>query len=230
MTGGQPIDGYLSRVAASMPGPAHARTDILAELRSGLLEAADAHRSAGLPPDAAAEAAITEFGDPRQVADAFRPHLAMKQARRVTLTLVITGPLVGLLWTAAALASHITIRHAPPWRWPGAPPLSIGVFPVVVTALIITVWSALATLAATGKLALRLPASPRIAATTAATTGFAATTADLAILALLASQLARAPGTLDPLPVAAAAAASLTRLTLARRAARKCLAIRATLS
>jgi hypothetical protein len=226
MTGGPPIDGYLRRVAASMPGPAHARRDILAELRSGLLDAADAHRSAGLPPGAAAEAAIAEFGDPGQVADGFRPHLVMRQSRRVALTLVVTGPLVGLLWMVAALASHITIRHAPPWQWPGTPPLSIGVFPVVGAALVITVWSAVATLAATGKLARWLPASPRIAAAT----GFAATAADLAILALLASQLARAPGTLDPLPVTAAAAASLTRLTLARRAARKCLAIRATLT
>jgi small-conductance mechanosensitive channel len=230
MTAGPPIDVYLRQVAASMPGPAHARRDILTELRSGLLDAAEAHRSAGLPAGAAAEAAITEFGDPCQVADAFRPHLAMRQARQVALTLVVTGPLVGLLWTVAALASHITIRHAPPWHWPGAPPLSIGVFPVVVAALVITVWSALATVAATGKLARWLPISPRTAAATAASTSFGATAADLAILALLASQLTRAPGTLDPLPVAAAAAASLTRLTLARRAARKCLAIRATLS
>lgn len=229
MTGSPPIDAYLRQVAAGMPGPAHARRDVLAELRSGLLDAVNAHRSAGLPPGAAAEAAITEFGDPRQVAGAFRPHLAMRHARRVALTLIVTGPLVGLLWAAAALASHITIRHAPPWQWPGAPPLSIAAFPVVAAALVITVWSALATLAATGKLARWLPASPRIAATTAATTGLGATAADLAVFALLASQLASAPATLAPLPVAAAAAASLTRLTLARRAVRKCLAIRATL-
>ena len=229
MTGGPPIDAYLRQVAASMPGPAHARRDIVAELRSGLLDAIDAHRTAGLPAGAAAEAAIIEFGDPRQVADAFRPHLAMRQARRVALTLVATGPLVGLLWTAAALASHIAIRQAPPWQWPGAPPLSFAAFPVVGAALLITVWSALATVAATGRLARWLPASPRIAAATAAVAGFGAAAADLAIFALLASQLASEPGTLAPLPVAAAATASLTRVTLARRAARNCLAIRATL-
>jgi HAAS len=230
MTGGPLVDAYLGQVAASLPGPAQARRDILAELRSGLLDAVDAHRSAGLPADAAAEAAITEFGDPRQVAGAFRPYLAMRQARRVALTLIVTGPLVGLLWATAALASHITIRHTPPWQWPGAPPLSVAAFPVVAAALVITVWSALATLAATGKLARWLPASPRIAATTAATTGFGVTAADLAVFALLASQLASAPATLAPLPVAIATAASLTRLTLARRAARNCLAIRATLT
>src|SRR5690242_19946433 len=39
MTGGRRIDGYLSEVAAALPGPARARDDIIAELRSGLLDA-----------------------------------------------------------------------------------------------------------------------------------------------------------------------------------------------
>jgi hypothetical protein len=154
----------------------------------------------------------------------------MAQARRVALALVVTGPPVGLLWAAAALASHITLRDAPPWQWPGAPPLAPAAFPAVGAALILTVWSALATVAATGTLTRWLPCRPRIAAATAATAGFGAAAADLAIFALLTSQLISAPDTLAPLPVAAATAASLTRLTLARRAARKCLAIRATLT
>jgi hypothetical protein len=42
--------------------------------------------------------------------------------------------------------------------------------------------------------------------------------------------LARAPGSRAPLPCARAAAARLARLTLAPRAAHRCLAIRATLT
>jgi hypothetical protein len=49
---------------------------IVAELRSGLLNAADAHRSAGLPPTQAALAEIREFGDPAQVAGGFRAEIA----------------------------------------------------------------------------------------------------------------------------------------------------------
>lgn len=229
MTGAPAVNAYLRAVAASMPGPRRARDDILAELRSGLLDATDAYRAAGLPAQAAAEAAITEFGDPRHVARGFRPHLAMTQARRTALALAATGPPVGLLWVAAALASHITIRHAPPWQWPGAPPLSPAAFPAVGVAILLVVASTLATIAATGKLTRWLPASPRIATATAATAGLGAAIADLAILAVLASQLTAAPGTLAPFPVAAATAASLTRLTLARRAARNCLATRASL-
>ena len=224
------VDAYLGEVAARMPGPERARRNVLTELRSGLLDAVDTRRSAGLPAEAAARAALIEFGDAREVADAFRPHLAMVQARRVALTLVTTGPLVGLLWIAAAATSHITLRNAPPWQWPGTPPLSPAVFPAVGAALLITIWSALATVGATGRLARWLPVDPRIAAATAAAACFGAAAADLAIFALLASQLASTPGSLAPLPVAAAAAASLTRLSLARRAARTCLATRAALS
>ena len=154
----------------------------------------------------------------------------MTQARRTALTIAATGPPVGLLWVVAALASHIAIRQAPPWQWAGAPPLSLAAFPALGTAIVIVVASTVATVSATGTLTRWLPASPRTAAATAATAGFGVTAADIAILTLLASQLASAPGTLAPLPVAAATAASLIRLILARGAAIKCLAIRTPLT
>jgi hypothetical protein len=50
----QLIESYLSQVTTALPGPARARADIVAELRGGLLDAADAHRRAGLGPAAAA--------------------------------------------------------------------------------------------------------------------------------------------------------------------------------
>jgi hypothetical protein len=218
----QLIDAYLDQVDSALPGPRRARSGIMHELRSGLLDAVDAHSRAALPAATAAGAAISEFGDPRQVADAFRPELTITQARRLALALLATGPPIGLLWAHAAQASHIAIRHAPPWQWAGAPPLSPAAFPVAAAAFLIAVWTALATVAATGRLIRWLPARPRIAAATAATAGFGAAATDLAIIALLASQLAAAPGTLSPAPITAAAIASLTRLTLARRAARRC--------
>jgi hypothetical protein len=47
---GTAVEGYLAEVAARLPGPPLAHAAIMAELRSGLLDATDAHRSAGLPP------------------------------------------------------------------------------------------------------------------------------------------------------------------------------------
>ena len=226
----QLLDGYLAEVAGRLPGPARARADIIAELRVGLLDATDAYRDAGLPAARAAAAAIREFGDPGPVAAAFRPGLALSQARRVALTLLATGPLIGLLWAATAVASHIGIRHAPPWQWAGAPPGSLVAFPLAAAALAVAVWTALFTIAATGRATRWLPGRPRLAPGTAALAGLGAAAADLALFVLLASKLAAAPGTLAPAPAAAAALASLARLSLAGRAARRCLTARAALT
>jgi hypothetical protein len=146
------IEFYLAEVAARLPGPARGQGDIVAELRAGLLDAIDARRSAGLPPAEAVATAVSEFGDPRQVAGAFRPELAARSVRSVAITVVATGPLIGLLWAVAAMASHLGVRHAPPWQWAGAPPGSLVAFPLAAAALAVSVWAALFTVAATGRL------------------------------------------------------------------------------
>jgi hypothetical protein len=226
----QPIESYLAQVTTALPGPARARADIIAELRGGLLDAADAHRCAGLAPAAAAQAAVAEFGHPAQVAAAFRPVIAASQARHVAATLLVTGPLIGLAWAAAARASHIGVRDAPPWHWAGTPPAALLAFPLIAAVILITIWTALITLAATGRLTRWLPHRPRLAPTTAAIAGFGAATADVILLALLASQLATAPTRLAAAPITLATAASTTRLILARRAGQRCLASRASLA
>jgi hypothetical protein len=227
---GPAVEGYLAEVAARLPSPAWAQAAIVAELRSGLLDAADAHRSAGLPPAQAALGAIREFGDPAQVAAGFRAEIAASQARRVAVTLLGTGPLVGLLWLATAVASHLAIPLALPWHGTGlSPSLPLGVN-LVAVAVGVTTWAAILGIATTGRLTRWLPARPRRAPTAAAVAGFGAVGADGLGLALLAAQLATAPGKLSPVLAAAAAAASLARLMLAGRAARHCLAIRASLT
>jgi hypothetical protein len=223
---GPAVELYLAEVTARLPGPPRAHSGIVAELRSGLLDAADAHRSAGLPPTQAALAAIREFGDHAQVASGFRAEIAASQARRVAVTLLATGPLVGLLWLAAAAASHLGL----PWQGTGpSPGLRVGI-PLVAVAAGVTAWAAMLGIATTGRLTRWLPARPRRAPTAAAVAGFGAVGADGLGLALLAAQLATAPGKLSLVPATAAAAASLARLMLARRAACRCLAIRASLA
>jgi hypothetical protein len=73
----------LAQAAGALPGPARARRDVVAELYSGVLDAADAYRRAGLPEITAAEAAVDEFGDPRQVAGAFTPELTARHVRKL---------------------------------------------------------------------------------------------------------------------------------------------------
>jgi hypothetical protein len=227
---GPAVEGYLAEVTARLPGPARVPAGIVAELRSGLLDAADAHRSAGLPPAQAALAAIREFGDPAQVAAGFGAEIAASQARRVAVALLVTGPLVGLLWIATAVASHPGVRLALPWQRTGlSAGLGVGMN-LVAVAVVVTAWAAMLGIATTGRLTRWLPARPRRASTAAAVAGFGAVTADGLGLALLAAQLATAPGKLTPVLATAAAAASLARLELAARAARHCLAIRASLT
>jgi hypothetical protein len=222
------VECYLAEVAARLPSPARAQAGIVAELRAGLLDAIDAHRAAGLSASGAAAAAVAEFGDPGRVAAAFRPELAARSARRTALALAGTGPFVGLLWATAAVTSHIGVRPAALWPWAGVSPGSLLGVPLAAVA--VTAVAALFTVAATGRLTRWLPHQPRLAPTSAAAAGFGAVIADLILLALVAAQLAIAPGSLAPGPVAAAAAASLTRLILARRAARHCLTVRASLA
>ena len=95
-----------------------------------------------------------------------------------------------------------------------------------------TVWAALFGIASTGRLTRWLPAAatPRRAATAGAVAGFGAVGADALGLTLFTAQLAVAPGALAPIPAAAAATASIVRLILARRAAHRCLVIRASLA
>ena len=147
----------------------------------------------------------------------------MRLARRCALTLAITGPVVGLLWTIAAVASHIGIRHALPWE-AAAPPGSTAVVRLLLVALLVTVLGALVTMAVTGRLAARRGRT-QVAPAAAALSGYAAVTVDVTIFTLLASQLASAPGGLAPVPVAAAAVASVARLVLAWRAALRCRAV-----
>jgi len=222
------VEEYLAAVEARLPASGRERADILDELRGGLLDTVDARRAAGLSGPDAATAAIGEFGDAGRIADAFGPGLALSQARRVARTLLVTGPVVGLLWGITATTSHIGSHHIPPWHWVGALPGSLMIFPLA-AAIAIAVWTALFTLAATGRAIRWLPDRPRLAPGTAALAGLSAAAADVALFGLLASQLTVAPGMLAAGPAAVAALASASRLFLAGRAARRCLITRAAL-
>jgi hypothetical protein len=218
----QAIGSYLAEIAAGLHGPASARRDIMAELGTGVADAADAHRRAGLDPAQAARAAIAEFGSPVRVAAGFRGELSAATARRTTLTLMTVGPLTGALWYMASLASHIH-RPAPPWEWATLPAGARLATLLATIAVAVSICSHLFTLAATGRLTRWLPARPAASAAIAAGGAAAADVAMLAALIILAAT----PGRLAALPLAAAGAASLAQLGVATRAARTCLAIRA---
>jgi hypothetical protein len=220
------LGGWLGLVDAHLPGRTKARQAMLVELEDGLLAAFDAHRRRGLPPAAAARAAAAEFGDPRSVARALSVDLAAAQARRTVLAILPTGPLLGVLWLLALVASHRVSLSLPPWHAQGPWVL----FPALAAALAIGVPAALLTVAATGRPSRWLPDRPRLAPTAAATAGIAGVVIDLSLLGMLVAQAIVAPAQLAWTPASVAAIASLIRLALCGRAAHRCLAVRAKLA
>ena len=191
------VAAYLCDLTARLHGPRRRREAILTELRDGLDHATDDHLAAGLPPERATTAAITQFGTPQAVADAFSGELATAYARGTIACFIATGPLVGVWW--------LLLLHPSPWRT-GLIAL-VAAIPVV-PLIVIAVAAASATLATTGRLMRWLPeTSPRRAL--AATTAIAALCliGDLTMITiyLLSGMPAR--------PLAAVAiAASLTRI------------------
>jgi hypothetical protein len=137
---------YLSDVAAQLRGPRRRRAAILAELRDGLDQATEDNITAGLTPDQAAAAAITQFGTPQAVADAFSGELATAYARRTIALFIATGPLVGIWW--------LLLLQPSPWRT-GLIAL-LAAIPVL-PLLIIAIATAGGTLATTGRLIRWLP-------------------------------------------------------------------------
>ena len=222
------VTDYLAAVTAQLPGPPAARVAVTDELRDGLLEAVEGYQARGGSAEEAAAAAIVEFGDPRMVAAAFEPELAAVQARRVALSLLATGPLVGLAWITA-----VAVNALPPWRHQLTGPWLA--LPLVGLALAVAGPALVLTVAATGRLGRRLgggwfgrrPALPLVAAAVA---GLAAVLADLTLLAVLGGQTLATPRSYVWGPVVVAVGASLVRIALAGRAARRCLATRATLT
>jgi len=228
--GQQLIDAYIREVAAALPGSRRARHDVLTELKDGLLDAASNHQCNGRPASTAAQAAIAEFGDARQVAAAYRPELAVIHARRIAFSFLASVPLVGFWWVLAAASSDLGERPAPPWQWQGLTPGSQLAVHLAACASLIAVVTALVTVFATGRIIRWLPISPRVTTTTAAMASLAAGAADLGIVTLVISQILSAPSALDPGPVTFAAMASLARITFSRRAAQRCLTAGAALA
>src|SRR5207247_1349905 len=68
MAGHQLTDAYLGALARRLPA------DVVDELADGLTEAYLRHVSSGLDRDAAAGAAVAEFGEPDEVVAAFVQH------------------------------------------------------------------------------------------------------------------------------------------------------------
>jgi hypothetical protein len=216
------IGTYLAELADRLGGPSPARAAILAELEDGLWTAAAAKPAPRMSSEEAARAAVAEFGHPGTVAAGFGPELAAATGRRVGLGLLATGPLVGTSWLLVAAAT---------WTWAGRePPAALGlVAGLVGLVLVVAVPAAVVAVAVSGRLSRWLPAGPQAGATAAAVAASTCVVGDLVLLTGMLAGTVLAGGMPWPAALLAAGASSV-RLSLAGRAARRCLAARATLT
>jgi len=212
-----PIDRLLTATSARLPGPAGPREDILAELRDGLVEAAEANKQKGMGQAEAVQLALRQFGDAKTLAALFWPEMAAAQARRVVLALFATAPIVVALWASAARsrgsASEIGLFDG------GQAHLAAAL--LVAAAIGCGIW----TIVATGRTVHWPHIAPQMLLLGAAATGCVAVVADLAVLSMLAVPLAGFPGPIHQLALGAAMLASSTRLILTSKASWSCLAM-----
>ena len=119
MRGSSLIAGYLDALAGQLPGP------VVEELAGGLEETYRRYLGLGLSPEAAARAAVAEFGDPGLIAAEFaRAHPARRAARR----LLAAGPVVGACWAVALLTGRA-------WTWPV--PVAARIVPGVILVAVV---------------------------------------------------------------------------------------------
>jgi hypothetical protein len=91
------LRGYLAVLAARLP------PSVTDELADGLIETYQSYQSRGLAREAAAVAAVAEFGPAEEIAAAFTP---VNPARRAARRLLGIGPTIGGCWVAALLTSR----------------------------------------------------------------------------------------------------------------------------
>jgi hypothetical protein len=101
------VSAYVSALGGRLPGGRRARSLVLAEIVDGLACAIEARVQGGQSPAEAAHAAVDEFGEPNEVAAAFARQMLTTTAHRTGVSLVMSGPIVGLVW-ASAWGAHTT--------------------------------------------------------------------------------------------------------------------------
>lgn len=204
------IDGYLGEIAGALVARPAARAAVVTEIGDGLLETVASYREQGLPEQEAVSAAIAEFGEPQRIAAAFQPELCARQVRRSAVTLMGSGPVVGIAWLAGVAVTTLPpARHhlSGPW-W---------ALPLVGVAIVIGIPGLIVAIVATGRLGLRLTFPPRLPTNAVSIASVAAMTADATMLTIVGLHLSMTSAS-PVLPLIPAVVASLVRMCLATRA------------
>jgi len=167
---------YLAELSRSLRRRGAPATDIEDELTDGLLETFDSYWRTGLAPAEAARAAFADFGSPGAVAAAFRAETKRTETHRLGRRLLVTGPVVSMLWLTAMLASTAPLQRDP-WM------LLVAAVAALLVGAPATVFAVAASRPA-GRLLLAAAASPAAAVSSAV-----ATTGDVTLLVVVTAHM-----------------------------------------
>jgi hypothetical protein len=205
-----PIEDYVSSLAAALHGPARTKARMVAEVREDLTDAVSERTRAGLPYQRAADQAVREFGTADELVVSWQRELTIAQARHTARAVALTVPFVIACWYLVRQAGHDQT-----WELPRtAQLLAVHLAGVSAVAALL----AAVALAATGTLARWLPTPDRLPLTVA----WGGTVASVSMaVATLALAIAAALGT-DWLLLAFAGALAATSHALVAGSARSC--------
>ena len=96
--GKTPIDAYIARLDAALPGPRRKKADLLAEARDGLIDATEALEADGLSRSEAERHAIEDFGEIDEILPDYRAELGYAQGRRTAVLLAATIVIQPIVW------------------------------------------------------------------------------------------------------------------------------------
>ena len=125
------VAAYLSALDSGLPGGRRTRSSILAEIADGLACAVEAEVSLGVPPAAAARRAVEASGEAGRLAAELAGQMLVGTSHRTGLALVVSGPVVGLLW-ASWLGAGLT-------GWPAKVAAAVSNVPALPVILVLTV-------------------------------------------------------------------------------------------
>jgi hypothetical protein len=198
------VEAYLSELECRLPLTARQRARIVAEVGDGLACTITSYVEAGMTPVQAARHATGEFGDPLELASQFTAVIASGTARRVGLGLLVTGPLIGLVWVAGAGDGA---------GWAARISSVLDVMPYFPLILAFTVPAAVVA-TVSGWLSLRYKASSRLATGAALLATLGCTAGDMTLIATTLAPVLQGGPALAGWVIAAAAFSGL-RLTAA---------------
>jgi len=131
------IDTYVAELGIALRGPRSVKSDMLAEARDGLVDAAEAHRESGLDEQDAQRQAIADFGAVPEVAVDYQVELGLSQARRTAVLISIAMAGQPLAWNilrrligyhGTADPAYVTVNEIV--RWTGIAAMVVGLVTV----------------------------------------------------------------------------------------------------